>query len=280
MTDHGVHAYETVDVAYEEGGVAVVTLNRPDKRNAMNPTMTEEMAHVLEALRYDPAARVIVLTGAGQSFCAGMDLKEFFVALKDRPDEYDRIERISYEWRSRTLRYYPKPTIAMVNGHVFGGGLTIVEACDLAIAATDAPFGVSEINFRMLPAGPVSRSLGQMLRPRDALFYALTGRPFDGAQAERIGLVNMAVPQPELRETTLALAREIATKDAHALQSTKDAYRLSQEMSADAAMNYANAKYHELTLLQQGAWRQTEVQGFLDKEFKPGLGTRDAQARG
>ncbi len=269
-----MHEYETVTVAYEEGGVAVVTLNRPDKRNAMNPVMTEEMAHVLEALRYDKQARVLVLTGAGASFCAGMDLKEFFVGLKDKPDEYDRIERISYEWRSRTLRLYPKPTIAMVNGHVFGGGLTVVEACDLAIAATDAPFGVSEINFRMLPAGPVSRSLGQILRPRDALLYALTGRPFDGAQAERIGLVNMAVPAAELRETTLALAREIATKDPHALQGTKDAYRLSQEMSADAAMNYANAKYHELTHLQQAAWRQTEVQGFLDKEFKPGLGAR------
>ena len=94
------------------------------------------------------------------------------------------------EWRGRTLRYFPKPTIAMVNGYCFGGAFSIVEGCDLAIAADEATFGLSEINFKGFPGGAVSKSLANLLRPRDALFYALTGRRFDGKTAAEIGLVN------------------------------------------------------------------------------------------
>ena len=96
------------------------------------------MTAVLEELRSDNAARVIVITGAGDVFCAGMDLKEFFVALKDKPAEYEAVWRMAVEWRGRTLRYYPKPVIAMVNGFCFGGAFSIVEGCDLAFAAEDA----------------------------------------------------------------------------------------------------------------------------------------------
>src|ERR1700747_578719 len=103
---------KTVEVSIQDR-VAKVLLNRPEKKNAMNPQLHLDMVEVLEALRYDDAARVLVITGAGDSFCAGMDLKEFFHELKERPKEYDRVYRIATEWRSRTLRHYPKPTIAM-----------------------------------------------------------------------------------------------------------------------------------------------------------------------
>jgi 1,4-dihydroxy-2-naphthoyl-CoA synthase len=95
----------TVDI---KDAIATVTFNRPAKRNAMSPALHLEMAETLEKLRYEKTSRVVVLTGAGEAFCAGMDLKQFFVELKDNPPEFDRIFRIATEWRSRTLRYYPK----------------------------------------------------------------------------------------------------------------------------------------------------------------------------
>ena len=270
--------WDTIALSREEGGIALLTLNRPAKRNAMNPRMNEEAAEALEVLRYDAEARVLVVTGAGEAFCVGMDIKEFLVGLKDKPDEYDRADRLTYEWRARTLRRFPKPIIAMVNGWTFGGGVSLVESCDLAIAAEEATFGVSEINFGMFPAGPVTRSLTRLARPRDGLLHAMTGRPFDGRAAERMGLVNRAVPAASLREETFALAREIASKDPLALRATKESFWLSQEMSHDAAQDYVNAKYHELTYRQGGQWREKGAQGFLDKTHKPGLGGKPADA--
>ena len=145
-------AYATVAIE-KTGGVALVSFNRPDKKNAMNPQLHEDMTAALEELRYDDEARVLVITGAGDAFCAGMDLKEVFHALKDQPARYDRVIRLATEWRGRTLRYFPKPTIAMVNGYCFGGAFSIVEGCDLAIAAEEATFGLSEINFKGFPGG-------------------------------------------------------------------------------------------------------------------------------
>jgi len=265
----------TVTVALE-GAVAIVTLNRPAKRNAMSPALHVEMTEVLEKLRYDPTSRVLVITGAGESFCAGMDLKQFFVELKDNPPEFDRIFRLATEWRARTLRYYPKPTIAMVNGYCFGGAFSVVEGCDLAFAAKEAVFGLSEINFKHYPGGSVSKSLANLLRPRDALFYAMTGRTFGGDRAAEIGFVNAAYPLSELREQVLAIAREIAEKDADALAACKDGYRFSLEMSSEAALNFAAAKSDQLTLRQKDSWRSEGIGAFLDGKYRPGLGHRKA----
>jgi trans-feruloyl-CoA hydratase/vanillin synthase len=266
--------YDTLLVEKNEQ-VAFITLNRPKKRNAMNPRLHEEMAHALEALRYDHDARVVVITGAGESFCAGMDLREFFTELKDKPDEYERITRLAVEWRGRTLRYYPKPTIAMVNGYCFGGAFSIVEGCDLAIAAEEAVFGLSEVNFKLFPGGSVSKSLANLLRPRDALWYGLLGRPFDGKQAAEIGFVNVAFPRAKLREETIAVARELAAKDPHALRATKDGYRFALEMSWDASMSYTSAKEHDLVVRQNDAWRTEGIGDFLKGEYKPGLESHD-----
>ena len=150
-----------------------------------------------------------MITGAGDAFCGGMDLKEFFSDLKDDPAEYDRIYRMATEWRGRTLRYYPKPTIAVVNGYCFGGAFSIVEGCDLAIAAEEATFGLSEINFKLFPGGSVSKSLANLLRPRDALWYGMTGEPFNGTVAAQIGFINKAVPLAKLHDE----ARKVALHD-------------------------------------------------------------------
>lgn len=265
---------ETVKVE-QHGKVAVVTFNRPNKRNAMSPQLHLDMVEVLEELRDNPDINVVVLTGAGTAFCAGMDLKEFFVKNRDDNVMFEKAYRAAVEWRGRTLRYYPKVTIAMINGDCFGGAFSIVEGCDLAVAANDARLGLSEINFKIFPGGSVSKSLANLLRPRDALFYGLTGRPFDGVEAARIGLVNYSLPREELEKNVMELATEIAAKDGHALRATKDGYRLSLEMSWEASMDYTLAKQDQLTLRQKGGWQDQGIGNFLDKKYKPGLGSYD-----
>ena len=262
--------YQTL-IVEKKDKVARIVFNRPDKKNAMSPQLHIDMTAALEALRYDDEAAVLVLTGAGEAFCAGMDLKEFFHELKGKPAEYDRVLRMAVEWRGRTLRQFPKPTIAMVNGYCFGGAFSIVEGCDLAIAADEAQFGLSEINFRMFPGGSVSKSLANLMRPRDALLYAMTGRRFDGRKAAEIGFVNQSVPRARLEAETMALARELASKDPVALQACKDAYRVSLEMPWDVAISYAMAKEHEVFVLQKGAWVEQGVGDFVKGLYKPGL---------
>ena len=266
--------YETVLVEIKNK-IAKVILSRPEKKNAMNPQLVKDMVQVLEDLRYNDEVAVLVLTGAGDSFCAGMDLKEFFHETKaKKPAEYDRTYRLLQEWRGRTLRYYPKPTIAMVNGFCFGGAFPNVECCDLAIAADEAQFGLSEINFGLFPGGHVSKSLANLFRPRDALLYGMTGRTFDGKKAAEIGFVNFSVPLVRLEAETMALASEIAGKDPVALRATKDAYRFSLDMSWEAAMNYSAAKENELLLLQKGTWLENGVGDFVKGLTRPGFGTR------
>ncbi len=269
---------ETVQVIIADG-VAKVVLNRPRKKNAMNPQLHADMTAVLEELRYEDSAHVLVITGAGDAFCAGMDLKEFFHDLKENPKEYNRILRLATEWRSRTLRLYPKPTIAMVNGYCFGGAFSIVESCDLAFAADEAKMGLSEINFKGFPGGSVSKSLANLFRPRDALFYAMTGRVFGGEEAVRIGFVNKSFPLANLEQETMAIAREIAGKDPVALQMTKDAYRHSLEMPLDAALNFIVAKEAEMTMKQGDAWRKEGIGDFVAGEYRPGMGGHEKISR-
>ena len=270
--------YKTICAEFDDG-VCLLTLDRPDKRNAMNPVLGEEITDALEKLRNDKRCRVLVITGAGESFCAGMDLKEFFIDLQDKPVEYDRAHRVAVEWRGRTLRLFPKPTIAMVNGHCFGGAFTIVEGCDLAVAAEDAKMGLSEINFKMFPGGSVGKSMGNLLRPRDYMLYALTGRPMTGKIAAEIGLINYAVPRQYLRDDVMALAHEIAAKDASALQATREIYTNSIDMNWDTAMNYALALQSAHTARQANAFREEGIGDFLEKKYKPGLGGHEDAER-
>lgn len=264
--------YKTILVETTPDGITTITFNRPDKRNAMNPPLHLEMRDILEKTAYNDSTRVLVLTGSGNAFCAGMDLKEFFYELKTNPAEHARIRDIATDWRARTLRWFPKPVIASVNGYCFGGAFSIVEGADLAIAAEEATFGLSEINFKHLPGGSVSKSIANLLRPRDALFYALTGRTFDGKKAAEIGFVNYAVPLARLKEETMALARDLAAKDPIALKATKDCYRGSLNIPDwDTAMNFSSAKSAESSWHQNGSWMEEGIGDFLAGKYRPGL---------
>ena len=168
--------------------IAWVTLNRPEKRNCMSPALNDEMVEVLDALEVDDRCGVLVLTGAGDSFSAGMDLREFFRATDGLPfNKQMRVRRSAANWQWRQLMNFPKPTIAMVNGWCFGGAFTPLVSCDLAIAAEEAQFGLSEINWGIIPGGVVTRAVLGSMNVRNSMYYILTGHPFDGKQGGRDG---------------------------------------------------------------------------------------------
>jgi len=166
--------YQTVLVK-KENGIAWVTLNRPGKRNAMSPQLHFDMVEVLTRLDTDPEVKILVLTGAGEAFSAGMDLKLFFRDLDDKPVERALAREADRRWGWYKLNDFSKPTIAMVNGHCYGGAFIPLVACDFAIAADDAKFGLSEINWGILPGGLVSKVVAMTMNYRHSLYYAMTG---------------------------------------------------------------------------------------------------------
>jgi feruloyl-CoA hydratase/lyase len=264
--------WETVRVELDEG-IAWVELNRPDKRNAMNPRLNAEMLEVLDALDADDGCRVLVLTGVGDSFSAGMDLKEYFREVDEAPESAQRrVRRDAAEWQWRRLRTYAKPTIAMVNGWCFGGAFTPVVACDLALAADEATFGLSEVNWGIPPGGVVSKALAETVGSRAALLYVMTGRTFDGRRAAELGLVNASVPAERLRAETEALARELAEKNPVVLRAAKLGFKHCRDMSWDQAEDYLYAKLEQSQFLDAERARQKGLEQFLDeKAFRPGL---------
>lgn len=272
MTDEIVK--NTVRVDFDQG-IAWVTLNRPEKRNAMNPELNREMVEILEELEGDDRCGVLVLTGAGDSFSAGMDLQQYFrdVEATGDPAVQIRARRDASRWHFQMLRTYVKPTIAMVNGWCFGGAFTPLVACDLAIAADDAQFGLSEINWGIPPGSVVSRALAETVGTRDALFYIMTGRPFDGRQAARMGLVNASVPADRLRDEVAALAQELLEKNPVVLHAAKTGFKHARVMDDwDQAQDFLYAKVDQSRLLDTEHGRETGLHQFLDsKSIRPGL---------
>jgi feruloyl-CoA hydratase/lyase len=256
-----------------DAGIAWVTLNRPDKRNAMSPALNDEMVRVLDALEVDERVAVVVLTGAGDSFSAGMDLKEFFRDLDPLPyHQKMRAKRSAWQWQWKMLLYYPKPTVAMVNGWCFGGAFTPLVACDLAIAAEEAQFGLSEINWGILPGGQVTKAVTAAIPHRDAMYYAMTGETFNGRKAAEMRLVNEAVPLGQLRTRTRELATLLRGKNPTVLRATKMAVRMVQEMTWDVSNDYLMAKSSEAQFLDPERGRSQGLTQFLDdKSYRPGL---------
>ena len=260
-------------VSFEEG-IAWVSLNRPQKRNAMSPALNDEMWATLDALESDKRCGVVVLTGSGDSFSAGMDLKEFFRETDNEPHvKRMRVYRAAAAWQWQKLLNYYKPTIAMVNGWCFGGAFTPMIACDLAIAADEATFGISEINWGILPGGNVSKFLGTVMNTRKALYYIMTGETFDGKQAADMGVVIESVPREKLRERTQQLAKELLKKNPTVLRQAKIAFKMVMDMGLDQSNDYLTAKNDQSKLIDPEQGRKEAMKQFLDeKTFRPGLG--------
>lgn len=255
--------------------IAWVSFNRPDKRNCMSPKLNQLMLRVLDDLEHRNDVGVLVLRGEGSAWSAGMDLKEYFRETEAQGlAAVRRAQRDAYAWWRR-LRWYQKPTIAMVNGWCFGGAYGPLFACDLAFAAEDAQFGLSEINWGILPGGGATKIARELLSFRRAMYHALTGESIDGRRAAEWGLVNEALPREQLQERVMAICKALLEKNPIALKATKDAIRRVSEMTYDNAEDYL-VRAQEAANSFDSEGRKEGIRQFIDeKSFKPGLTAYD-----
>jgi len=258
-----------------KGGIAWVSFNRPEKRNAMSPKLNRRMLEVLDELEHRADVGVLVLKGEGDAWTAGMDLKEYFRETESQGlGSVRKAQRESYGWWRR-LRWYQKTTIAMVNGWCFGGGFGPLYACDLAICADEAKFGLSEINWGILPGGGATKVITDLLSMRDAMYYSLTGEMMDGQTAARLRLVNESVPAAKLEARVTELAQTLLKKNWVTLKAAKDAVRRVKEMTYDNAEDYLVRAQEAANYFDDNGRKEGIRQFIDDKTFKPGLGTYD-----
>ena len=274
MIDEDVVAFQVED------RIAWVRFNRPEKRNCMSPTLNRRMMEVLDELEFRDDVGVLVLRGEGAAWSAGMDLKEYF-----RETEAEGLrgvrksQRESYGW-FRRLRWYQKPTIAMVNGWCFGGGYAPLFGCDLAICADEAKFALSEINWGILPGGGVTKVVVELLSMRDAMYHALTGELIDGKTAAQWKLVNESVPLERLEQRVRELANVLLSKNPVALKFAKDAIRRVKNMTYDEAEDYLVRMQEAANFHDKTEGRKEGIRQFIDeKSYKPGLGAYDLTPR-
>jgi enoyl-CoA hydratase len=219
------HTYETIRLE-RSGTVAILTLARPERLNAIDRRMLGELQEALDAVEHDDDLRVVVVKGAGGNFSSGFDLKEQMEARPSGPQAWREILDRDF---STIMRFWHlrKPTIAAVQGYCLAGGCELALCCDITIAAEDAVFGEPELKFG---AGIVVMILPWLVGPKRAKEIILTGADRIGAaEAARIGLINRVVPSDALESAALALARHIAVIDPELVQQTKRAINQTVE---------------------------------------------------
>lgn len=223
--------YETIAVEVR-GAVAILTINRPDKLNALNMQVHADGVAALDELKRDDNVRVVVVTGAGaKSFIAGADIGEF-------ADKAPVTQRDLFHERTlfNSIDNFPKPVIAMVNGFCLGGGNELALACDIRTASENAKFSQPEINLGIMPGGGGTQRLTRLIGEGRAMEMMLTGDMIDAETALRFGLVNHVYPAAELEAKTLEIANKIAEKAPIALQLTKEAVKFASRSNLDEGL--------------------------------------------
>jgi trans-feruloyl-CoA hydratase/vanillin synthase len=259
-----------------ENGIAWVKFNRPEKRNCMSPALNRQMLRVISDLEFRDDVGVLVLTGEGTAWSAGMDLKEYFRDTEAQGLKGVRqSQREAYLWWER-LRWYQKVTIAMVNGWCFGGAYGPLFACDLAFCSEEAQFGLSEVNWGILPGGGATTVTAALMPFRKAMYHALLGETITGKEAEAAGLVNEAVPAKDLEARVTGVAQKLLKKNWETLKAAKDAMRRVREMTYDNAEDYLIRAQEALNWKDKSDGRHQGMSQFLDdKTYKPGLSEYD-----
>ena len=240
------------------GAVSLLTLNRPDKRNALNGALRCSLLGALDAAARDTAVRVIVLTGAGdKAFVAGADIGEFegrsavdqYRVMK-QPSIFDAIERSS------------KPVIAAINGFCLGGGMELALACDIRIASTSARFGQPEVNLGIIPGGGGTQRLPRVVGLGAATRMILTGDLVDAAEALRLGLVEEVVAPDALMPRAVAIAETIASKSPVAVSAAREATRAALSLSLEEGLKLERALFQVCFASED---KVEGVRAFLDK---------------
>ena len=244
--------------------ISILTINRPDKRNALNQATRDEMLHALDSLQASADSRVLIVTGAGdKAFIAGADIGEF-------EGRTPLTQRDSMKGRRifDAVEEFPKPVIAMINGFCLGGGMEFALACDLRFASDNAKLGQPEINLGIIPGGGGTQRLTRLVGEGKAMELILTGDIVDAAQAKEIGLVNDVYPAAQLRDRVYAQAARLAEKSPIALSMAKEAVKTASRMNLREGLH----RETDLFCLSFGSEDKAEgVRAFLEKrkaEFK------------
>jgi len=224
-------SYETITVE-KRSAVAVLTINRPDKLNALNKLVHAESVAALDDLRRDDEIRVLVFTGSGEkSFVAGADISEF-------QEQTPITQRDLFHEKTlfNSIDTFPKPVIAMINGFCLGGGNELALACDLRVCSENAKFSQPEINLGLIPGGGGTQRLTRLIGEGRAMQIMLTGDMIDAQTAFNFGLVNHVYALAELKEKTMELANKIAEKAPIALQLAKEAVKFASKSNLDEGL--------------------------------------------
>ena len=223
--------YETILVEQRES-VAVLTINRPDKLNALSSTVHREGVEILDELKMDSAVRVVVIKGAGEkAFVAGADISEFADATPVKQRDVMNSRSLF-----TVLDTFPKPIIAMINGFCLGGGNELAMACDIRTASDKSRFGQPEINLGIIPGGGGTQRLTRLIGESKAMELILTGDMIDAPTAYDYGLVNYIYSPEELETKTMELANKIAEKSPIALQMSKEAVKFASRSNMDEGL--------------------------------------------
>jgi len=247
-------------------GVRQLTLNRPDRRNALSVGLMAALQEALDAAAADPDVRVVVIGGAGPAFCAGHDLAE----MRANPGRQAHEALFAQCSRLMTsIVRLPKPVIARVHGVATAAGCQLVASCDLAVAAETARFATPGVNIGLFCSTPMV-ALSRNVAPKHAMEMLLTGDMVDARTAESIGLVNAAVPEAGLDDAVLALARKIAAKSPLTLKIGKEAFYRQREMPLDEAYAHASRVMAENMMARDA---QEGIDAFLGKRQPHWTGT-------
>lgn len=250
--------YKTL-IYEKKDDIGILTINRPDKLNAISNELTSELSSLLDELEKDDKLRVLVITGAGdKAFVAGADIQE----LVDRDSRMGRqVSRERQEIFSR-IENLPVPVIAAVNGYALGGGLELALACNIRVCSEKAQFGAPEVKLGIIPGDGGTQRLPRLVGLGRAMEMILSGDFIDAQEAYRIGLVNKVVPPEELMNAAMELAQRIASRPPLAVRYAKEAVNRSQE--GDAASGFALESYlHALTCTTED--KKEGVAAFLEK---------------
>lgn len=242
-------------ILVDEGHVARLTLNRPDKRNPISPVSCGELVHALGVLKANKDVRVIVLTGAGPAFSAGGDLAAMQQPATEGVPPASLVELLT------AMHETGKPIIAMVNGPALAGGLGLMVACDLVVAADTAQFGTTEIAVGLWPmmiTAEITRNVGR----KKTLEMMLTGKKLDAQEALACGLVNRVVPADQLEAATMTLANEIADRSPAALALGLRSFYRSQDLEFEPQLRYLQGELSRVLALEDAA---EGIQAFLAK---------------
>jgi enoyl-CoA hydratase len=240
------------------GRVAILTINRPDKLNALNEQVRTDMLEILGQIVTDDSVGVVVITGAGEkSFIAGADIGEFAGRTPFDQRHAMRSPRIF-----DVMAGFPKPVIAMINGFCLGGGCELAMSCDIRIASEKARFGQPEINLGLIPGGGGTQRLPRLVGVGHAMRLILTGDMISAAEAKEIGLVEIVVPAEELRAKTLELANKIASRSPLTVKVAKEALRASERLPIEDGITYERDLF---CLCFSSADKEEGVKAFLEK---------------